>query len=273
VGAGADARGLTGAIPPTPVYHAAVTSLAPPARSAPERVAALATGLAAAYVIVAVAILPFLSPAWVSFEQGRTHAAELAGYSPAELSIATNAILHDLVLGPPDFAIEVNGTPVLEERERAHMRDVRGVFTGFYALALIAVIALATLVWGARRAGHPERAWRAIGAGMGWLVAAIVVAGVIVTFFFDAAFEVFHRLFFPSGSYTFDPRTDRLVQLFPFDFWSETTLAAGVVILTLAVLVWLGTRGLASAATGQGHEPAAAVPSSPVVPTTSGQPR
>jgi integral membrane protein (TIGR01906 family) len=214
-------------------------------RTIPELIAAIATGAAAMLVVVAVAILPFLTPAWVGFEQGRTHAPELTGYTGAELAVATNAILHDLVLGPPDFAVEVNGVPVLEERERSHMRDVRGVFGGFFALALVAAVGLVVLVAGARLRGHPERAWRAIATGMKVLLVGIVVAGVIVTFFFDAAFEVFHRLFFAGGSYTFDPRTDRLVQLFPFDFWSETTLVVGGVIVVLAVLVWFAASRLA----------------------------
>jgi hypothetical protein len=74
-------------------------------RTVPERAAAFATGLAAAIVVIAIAILPFLSPAWVSVEQGRTHAAELTGYDSAELGVVTNAILHDLVIGPPSFDV------------------------------------------------------------------------------------------------------------------------------------------------------------------------
>jgi integral membrane protein (TIGR01906 family) len=206
-------------------------------RTLPERIAAIATGLAAAIVVVAIAILPFLTPAWVAFEQGRTNAAGLTGYAEPDLRTATNAILHDLVIGPPDFAVEVGGRPVLEERERSHMRDVRGVFAGFGLLAIVSAVVAVAGVLGARRMGHVERAWRAIGTGMGVLIVAIVVAGVVATFAFEAAFELFHRLFFPGGSYTFDPRTDRLVQLFPFDFWSETTIALGGVIVVLAVAV------------------------------------
>jgi integral membrane protein (TIGR01906 family) len=203
----------------------------------PERIAAVATGVAASIVVIAIAILPFLTPAWVSFEQGRTHAASLAGYSDAELTVATNAILHDLVLGPPDFAVQIGGAPVLEERERAHMRDVRGVFGGFYVLAGVAALTLIVLSAGARRMGHRERAWSAIGSAMRWLIVGIVVVGVIASVAFDALFEIFHQLFFPAGSFTFDPRTDHLVQLFPFDFWSETTIVLGVVIVVLAAIV------------------------------------
>ena len=68
-------------------------------RTIPERIAAVATGLAAAIVVVAIAILPFLTPAWVAFEQGRTNAAGLTGYAEPDLRAATNAILQALVIG------------------------------------------------------------------------------------------------------------------------------------------------------------------------------
>jgi integral membrane protein (TIGR01906 family) len=207
-----------------------------------ERLAAGATGLCAAIVVIALAILPFLTPVWVSFEQGRAQSALWTGYDASQLQTATDSILHDLVIGPPAFDVAIDGAPVLNEREQAHMRDVRGVFGGFFALAAVATIVLVVLSAGARRMGHPERAWRAISSGMRWLIVGIAVAGVIAAFFFDAAFELFHEVFFPGGSYTFDPRTDRLVQLFPFDFWSETTLAVGVVIVVLAVAIGLVAR-------------------------------
>jgi integral membrane protein (TIGR01906 family) len=73
-----------------------------------------------------------------------------------------------------------------------------------------------------------------------------VVGGITGVFFFDTAFEVFHRLFFPAGTYLFDPRTDRLVQLFPEQFWVETTVGVGVLVVLLSVgLAWFA-RGRAA---------------------------
>jgi integral membrane protein (TIGR01906 family) len=240
---------------------------APPAgpssakRTVPERIAALATGIAASIVVITIAILPFLTPAWVSFEQGRAQAAEWTGFSDADLSFATNAILHDLVVGPPAFAVEVGGTPVLEERERSHMRDVRGVFAGFFLLAAVAAVGLLVLVTGARRMGHIERAWSAISTGMRGLIVGVAVAGGIAAVAFDELFEIFHELFFPAGSFTFDPRTDRLVQLFPFDFWSETTIVLGGVIVVAAAILSVATGRLArrAAARHAAASPAALV--------------
>ena len=230
--------------------------------TAARRIAAILTAVATALVIVAVSIVPFLSPPWVSFEQGRAEAALWTGFTTAELDAATGAILGDLVIGPPDFDVEVRGQPVLTERERSHMRDVRGVFAGFAALALIAAAGLVVLYAGARRLGHPERWWSAVAAGARWLVVGVLVGGVVVFFAFDAAFEAFHRLFFAGGTYLFDPATDRLVQLFPFAFWSETTLVLGAAIIAVSIAVALlagrRARRARSIASDQSAAPAAA---------------
>jgi integral membrane protein (TIGR01906 family) len=201
-----------------------------------SRAADLWIAFATAITIVAVTIPLFLNPAWVGFEQGRAQATAWTGFPEAELRVATDSILADLVLGPPDFDVEVAGAPVLEERERAHMRDVRGVFTGFYVVAaILAVVAVAIAL--RRRGDGRLRTWRAVQAGALGLVATLVVSGVIALVAFDTLFEVFHRLLFTGGSYTFDPRSDRLVQLFPFQFWQETAMAVGLVAIVVALIV------------------------------------
>ncbi len=230
----------------------------------PERAAGVLTAVATAIVITAIAIVPFLTQAWVSFEQGRTGATQLTGYTTDQLRTATDAILADLVLGPPDFDVAIDGAAVLNERERAHMRDVRGVFAGFGLVAIVAAAVLAAAFIVAGRRGQPRRAWSAIRTGAIGLAIGVVVAGVVAFFAFDAAFEVFHRLFFAGGTYLFDPGTDRLVQLFPFAFWSETTMAVGALIIGIALVVALlaGRRAQprlerAGAATGVANPEAA----------------
>lgn len=195
-------------------------------------------GLATALAILAVTIPFFLNPAWVGFEQGRAQATAWTGFSEADLTTATNAILSDLIVGPPDFDVSVDRASVLNDRERSHMRDVRGVFMGFFALAIVASVS--ALVIAARRRGE-DRAltWRAVQGGALGLIASLIVGGVIAFFAFDALFETFHRIFFSSGSYAFDPTTDRLVQLFPFQFWNETAIAVGVVSIVIALVVAL----------------------------------
>jgi len=197
------------------------------------RLSSLVITLATAIVIVTVAVSPFLTPQWIAFEQGRANAMAWTGYSTSELRVATDAILSDLVFGPPEFDVEVRGAAVLVERERGHMRNVRSVFVGLWALAVASVVVLVAAT--IRRDRHSM--WRSVWRGAVTLTGAIVVLGVVALVAFDAVFEVFHRLFFPAGSYTFDPATERLVQLFPFQFWQETAVVLGVVIIAIALVV------------------------------------
>jgi integral membrane protein (TIGR01906 family) len=211
--------------------------------------ASLAIGLSAAVVVVAVAILPFLAPPWVAFEQGRSQAAAWTGFTQEQLQAVTDSVLHDLVLGPPDFMAALPGqtTPILKPSERAHMRDVRGVFAGFYLVAIGGALILAAAFLLSRGRAARARLWRRL-ARAGTVIAVVtVVGGGIGVLVFDQAFTLFHEVFFPEGNWQFDPRTDRLVQLFPDQFWSETTIAVGATIVVLAVGVrWLGGRRAAA---------------------------
>jgi integral membrane protein (TIGR01906 family) len=217
--------------------------------------------LATALTIVAVTQPLFLNPVWVAFEQGRSQATAWTGFSEPQLRQATDSILDDLVFGPPAFDVEVAGTPVLNDRERAHMRDVRGVFIGFFVAALIGLVG--TLVIAARRRGDERRhTWRAVRAGAIGLTVALVIGGAVSFVAFDALFEVFHRLFFAGGSYTFDSSSERLVQLFPFQFWQETAIAVGAVCIALAAAAALVAsrrasleRGVSASATLEGSHP------------------
>ena len=225
----------------------------------------VAVALATALVIGALVTAPFLSPAWVAFEQDRSSAVLWTGFAPTDLRTVTNEILGDLVIGPPDFSVSLHGAPVLAPAERSHLRDVRGVFAGFYVAAALGLAVLG--VASAWTRGNPERrarTWRAVRAGALGLSAGVAVAGVAAAVAFDAAFEVFHRLFFAAGTYNFDPRTARLVQLFPDAFWSETSMVVGALIL-MASLVVVAVAGRRR----QGVGAATAAVSSPIAPASA----
>lgn len=194
-------------------------------------------------VVLGVSIAPFLAPAVVRLEQDRVGAGAFTGYTGPQLDAVTGALLGDLVLWRGDFDVAVDGAPALSERERAHMRDVRGVFSGFWLLVGASAVALVLAFRRARATEARFAAWRAVSGGAKALAISIAVIGAFTVLAFDAVFEVFHRLLFGSGSYTFDPRTERLVQLFPQAFWSEIAIAVGAVALGAAILTaWQAGR-------------------------------
>lgn len=229
-----------------------------------SRLASFVIALATAFGILAITIPLFLNPVWVGFEQGRAEAVAWTGFTEGDLRIATDAILSDLVIGPPDFDVRIAGAPVLNDRERSHMRDVRTVFAGFFAVSLAIVIVGVVVLMRRRRTGAAGRAagWRAVRNGAAGLVIGLVAVGGIALVAFDTLFEIFHRIFFAGGSYTFDPGSERLVQLFPFRFWQETAIVLGIAAIVIATLVtafaqWRLSSVEASAAAEHLAEPTA----------------
>lgn len=207
-----------------------------------ERIGMAIAAVATPCVVVAVAVLFFLNPIWVGFEQDRSNVTGWTGFTEAQVHQVTGSILSDLVFGPPRFDAAVNGVQVLDPREVSHMVDVRNVLL---SLGLLALIALVLLTGAGVAARGRWWFWWGVKAGAGFLIVGVVIVGAGFALFFDQAFLLFHDIFFAPGTFSFDPTTERLVQLFPDQFWSDTSVGIAVVVLGLAVAVFLVAGRLA----------------------------
>ncbi len=217
----------------------------PSAAAALPGLRAALVGFATAVSLVGLAVALFFNPVWVGFEQDRTQANLWTGYTPEQVHAVTNDILREVYLGPGTFLQQVDGVAVFEPRERSHMADVRGVAVLFFGLALACALVLLASGLLARGAAWW---WRAMARGAAVLAVGAAVVGAAFFVFFDQAFTLFHDLFFAAGTWTFDPRTDRLVQLFPYDFWTETSVAIALVGVVLTTATWAVARRRARAA-------------------------
>ncbi len=135
---------------------------------------------------------------------------------------------------------------LFNQREILHMADVRDLFRLIYRIhefALVYVVAYvaAVYLWSRERSLR-RLAREGITAGIA-TVGILGVAAVGVMLGFDALFEQFHLLSFSNDFWQLDPRTDRLVQMFPMGFWFDVTLAVGVLSLIEGGAVALGGLG------------------------------
>lgn len=206
-------------------------------------IATILAGAATVVAILGVAIALFFNPLWIAFEQDRSAVPAITGYTPNQVGTVTGSILGDLFVGPPAFDVAVNGQPVLDAAERSHMVDVRNVLLPAAIGFGLAIAALVALLATSRQ---QPWLWQAIARGASAVALAGILVGISVMFFFDAAFLLFHRVFFPQGNFSFDPRTERLTQLFPDQFWTETSIAIVITGLAIAVAVTLVARGIAA---------------------------
>lgn len=139
------------------------------------------------------------------------------------------------------------------ERETVHMNDVRGLIRFFamtqrWALIYGIIFMIGSLVI------LRTRAVEALGyyllAGVAFTVLLAIVAGALTAIDFNALFVRFHLLSFSNDFWLLDPRTDRLVQMFPFEFWygAMVSIVVRSLLVTLGVgvfgvfFVWLGRR-------------------------------
>jgi integral membrane protein (TIGR01906 family) len=168
--------------------------------------------------------------------------SQVTGLAPAELDKAARGLIGYFNSGDEliNLTVEKDGKPfeLFNEREVAHLKDVKGLFrlvykillgTGVYALIFTGV----SLFW--------WRDKRRLGGGLfygGGLTLALMLAlGLVMAFDFDQFFLQFHLLSFANDFWMLDPTRDYLIMLFPQGFWFDAALfcaiatAAGAVIL------------------------------------------
>jgi len=120
--------------------------------------------------------------------------------------------------------------------EISHMADVRRVFDSVKILIPAGMFVMALRMQRARARGLASllRLIRngAIAAGV-----AVAAVGVVAAVAFDAAFLLFHRVFFPQGNFLFDPATSNLLRLYPDWYWQGITFRIGLSFIGLAAAV------------------------------------
>jgi len=194
-------------------------------------------------IIGAVSLLLLFTPFWLHPAVDAADSAAWLSMTPQAAQDYSDRTVRDLVFASGDFDFAApDGTPFFDAAERGHMRDVRVVLYGFLALSALAAVGLALVTY-KRRADIAVL--KGISRGGAWLVVGTLVVGVFAAVAFDQAFELFHEIFFPGGNFTFDPATQRLVQLYPFAFWQYTAAALGVLLIGGGGLTWFVARRLA----------------------------
>ena len=202
-------------------------------RPAPS-VVGVAFGVALALVITLLGPLLLFNPAFTSVLQQRHDVAEAFDVPQADVDRVTTAILVDLATdGPFDAAFE-GGQPLLDARERSHMRDVAGLVRLLGVIVLVSVVVAVVAGWRLRR--EPVRQGKTMVLAAGSVGAAAVMLAIVFAVAFEPAFLFFHQLFFPAGTYLFEPGSN-LITLFPEAFWYEAALAAGATIVLAALVV------------------------------------
>ena len=174
----------------------------------------------------------------------------VTGLERPQLDRAAHEIVQYFTSGDPTSLLDIRVTtpggesqPLYNEREIIHMRDVKQMFQFFFrmhevAFAYIVVYVAGVYLW-SREQSLRRLARQAVTAGMITAVA-LGLAAVAMLIGFDQLFVAFHVLSFSNDFWQLDPATDRLVQMFPLNFWFDVSIGVGVLTIVEGGLIALG---------------------------------
>jgi hypothetical protein len=185
-------------------------------------------GVSLALLIVLVGPLLLFSPAFSSALQQRHGVAEAFSTTQAEVDRVTAEVLGDLWSDGEFDAAFSGGEPLLDERERSHMHDV-AVLVRTLAAVVASALAVA-LVTGFWLRQEPRRQGDIMLTTAAVVAAAAFSLAILFAVAFETMFLAFHAVFFPPGTFLFEPGSN-LITLFPQGFWFEAALAAGASVV------------------------------------------
>ena len=175
----------------------------------------------------------------------RHDAAENTGIALNELDYAVGAIVRYFEDDADTLRILVftggQETALFSEDETLHMEDVKGLMRAIFranevALGFVLAYVAATVLWAGERSGRTLAKETLAAVGAGALVG--VAVGIVALVGFDGAWNQLHEILFTNDLWLLDPRTDRLIQMFPETFWAEATfIVVGMALVEAVVLV------------------------------------
>lgn len=190
--------------------------------------------------ILAIALLPLLTPWAMHAALDAAQSAAWLGTDAATAHALSDRTVDELLFGPGSFSFQgPGGMPFYHPEEIAHLDEARTLLWLLFSVAAVAMLGVAVALV---RSSRPADIVHAIGLGGAATAVGVLVIGIVGLVAFEPLFELFHRVFFPGGNWAFDPRTERLVQLYPYAFWQVTAAALGLLAMTLGALVWLTAR-------------------------------
>lgn len=196
-------------------------------------------------IVIVCAILTglFFDPGFYHAGEAKYQVQQVVGLTPAQLDRVNRGIIRFFAgteTLPQALAASGASPDVFKEKEILHMNDVRGLVrligqAEIVGLAfLVGLVGLAAVSW--RPAGLAA-VTRVLIYGPILTIGLVLLTGLVTYTAFDWFFLTFHELVFSNNFWQLDPRTDHLIQMFPFGFWYDAmlTVVLRVLIVTLAL--------------------------------------
>ena len=126
------------------------------------------------------------------------------------------------------------------EREIAHMEDVRGLFLDALAIrrGCLLLMALCIIILFLLKTDFKRVFPKSVCLGTGLFFGITAILAAIISTDFSKYFIMFHHIFFRNDLWILDPATDMLINIVPEGFFSDTVLHIGITFFLCVVIVF-----------------------------------
>lgn len=207
--------------------------------------------------IIAVAF----TPAIYFYEYKQLGQAQVIGCDEGTLQTITTGLIDYMKgdRGNLDIPAVINGESryTFNDREKAHMADVKYLFDMARYVAAVCLIAGAMLLTFALSAAAPGFRAQDVSGYLLWgILSVVVLLGALAAYFaidFNRAWTHFHQVFFANDLWLLDPKTDVLIMMMPLPFFMHiltyiaVLFGSGLLIIALiAAIVRVRAAGRAA---------------------------
>lgn len=203
------------------------------------------------FTVCLMAVLLFTSveaavywlPGYFQKEYQKYHVTQAVSMNMEDLLDVTDQMMAYLRGKREDLHVETTMGGVkrefFNEREIAHMEDVRGLFLGAVSIrrGSLMIMALCLILLLLLKTDFKRIFPRAVCAGTGLLLAVFVLLAAIISTDFNRYFIMFHHLFFRNDLWMLDPSTDMLINIVPEGFFRDTVFNIGLIFFTSVLLI------------------------------------
>ncbi len=173
------------------------------------------------------------------------------GISEEALTRVTEALVTHIDKGTGDLknVENVRGKDVIfyNEKEQHHLHDIQILVKAarkFLILVNISMILALIAVWLIDKRDKNQFLVSITRSFQSAVIASLIALGTLVALYFidfDWAFRKFHEIFFTNDLWLLDPKTDRLIQMMPLEFFIDfTKLWLSKVFLIFILFITVG---------------------------------
>ena len=179
---------------------------------------------------------------WYEKEYEIYHVAEDLEMEMKDVMYVTKEILAYLKGDREDLVVYTvvrgENQAFFNEREKAHMIDVRALFLGGLKIRLwggiVILLSFITLVF--MRKGWQQMLPKVFLIGTGIFAGIFAFLGILVALDFHRYFFLFHQIFFNNDLWILNPDTDLMIRMFPEGFFFDMVIRIGV-IFTVGLVI------------------------------------